>query len=156
MNTTKPCLPLDLPAQDGLPPAAAFCVKPHPDLVGSSAPLRLLDRMREAIRVRHYAIRTETTYIDWARRFILFHGKRHPQEMGATEVAAFLTYLAVDRNVASATQNQAKSALLFLYRVVLELQLPWLDEIVAAKDRRRLPVVLTPVDADRKLTHRQR
>ena len=108
--------------------------------------------MREAIRVRHYAIRTETTYIDWARRFILFHGKRHPQELGATDVAAFLTYLAVDRNVASSTQNQAKSALLFLYRVVLELQLPWLDEIVAAKDRRRLPVVLTPAEV-RTLLH---
>ena len=152
MNTTEPSLPLDLPAQDGLSTATASCVNPQSDPVGSSAAPRLLDRMREAIRVRHYAIRTETTYIDWARRFILFHGKRHPQELGAPEVAAFLTYLAVDRNVASSTQNQAKSALLFLYRVVLELQLPWLDEIVAAKDRRRLPVVLTPSEV-RSLLH---
>ena len=152
MNTTKPSLPLDLPAQDGPSPAEASGVKPEPDLVEFPAPPRLLDRMREAIRVRHYAIRTEATYIDWARRFILFHGKRHPQELGATDVAAFLTYLAVDRNVASSTQNQAKSALLFLYRVVLELQLPWLDEIVAAKDRRRLPVVLTPAEV-RTLLH---
>jgi integrase len=100
--------------------------------------------MREAIRVRHYSIRTEETYVDWARRFILFHGKRHPLKLGAAEVSAFLNHLAVERNVASATQSQAKSALLFLYREVLGVQLPWLDEIVAAKERRRLPVVLAP------------
>jgi integron integrase len=109
--------------------------------------------MREAIRLRHYSIRTEATYVDWARRFILFHGKRQPGEMGAPEVAAFLTHLAVDRTVAPSTQNQAKSALLFLYRVVLELQLPWLDEIVAAKDSRRLPVVLTPSEVRSLLHH---
>jgi integron integrase len=113
---------------------------------------RLLDRMRETIRVRHYSIRTEDTYVDWARRFILFHDKRHPLDMGAPEVAAFLTHLAVQRNVAPATQNQAKSALLFLYREVLQVQLPWLDEIVAAKEQRRLPVVLTPSEV-RSLLH---
>jgi integron integrase len=112
----------------------------------------LLDRLREAIRVRHYSIRTEDTYTDWARRFILFHDKRHPLELGAPEVAAFLTDLAVNRGVAPSTQNQAKSALLFLYRVVLGVQLPWLDEIVAAKDQRRLPVVLTPSEV-RSLLH---
>ncbi len=115
-------------------------------------PPRLLDQMREAIRVRHYSIRTEDTYVDWARRFILFHDKRHPLQMGPSEVAAFLTHLAVQRNVAPATQSQAKSALLFLYREVLGVQLPWLDEIVAAKDRRRLPVVLTPAEV-RSLLH---
>ena len=115
-------------------------------------PPRLLDQMREAIRVRHYSIRTEDTYVDWARRFILFHNKRHPSQLGPPEVAAFLTYLAVRRNVAPATQSQAKSALLFLYRVVLDIQLPWLDEIVAAKDKRRLPVVLTPTEV-RSLLH---
>lgn len=94
--------------------------------------------------MRHYSIRTEDTYVDWVRRFILFHGKRHPAEMGASEVASFLTHLAVDRGVSPSTQNQAKSALLFLYTLVLDLQLPWLDEVVAAKDQRRLPVVLTP------------
>jgi site-specific recombinase XerD len=88
-------------------------------------------------------IRTEDTYVDWVRRFILFHGKRHPRELGPGEVAAFLTYLAVDRSVAPSTQNQARSALLFLYREVLQLQLPCLDEVVAAKPRQRLPVVLT-------------
>ena len=108
--------------------------------------------MREAIRVRHYSIRTEDTYVDWARRFIVFHDKRHPLHMGPVEVAAFLTHLAVKRNVAPATQSQAKSALLFLYRVVLEVQLPWLDEVVAAKDKRRLPVVLTPGEV-RSLLH---
>lgn len=118
----------------------------------ASVPTRLLDRLRNATRVRHYSIRTEGVYVDWARRFILFHGKRHPLDLGAAEVAAFLTHLAVERNVAPSTQNQAKSALLFLYRVVLEVQLPWLDEIVPAKHRRRLPVVLTPVEV-RALLH---
>lgn len=125
----------------------------HPTLVGDPpVPTRLLDRLREAIRLRHYSIRTEDTYVDWVRRFILFHEKRHPQELGASDVAAFLTHLAVDRSVSPSTQNQAKSALLFLYRVVLEVQLPWLDEIVAAKDQRRLPVVLTPSEV-RALLH---
>jgi integron integrase len=109
----------------------------------AAAPPKLLDLLRHAIRVRHYSIRTEDAYVDWVRRLILFHGKRHPAALGAAEVTAFLTHLAVERSVAPSTQNQAKSAILFLYRVVLESQLPWLDEIVAAKDRRRLPVVLT-------------
>ncbi len=110
---------------------------------GATPPPKLLDSLRHAIRLRHYSIRTEDTYVDWVRRLILFHNKRHPNELGAAEVTAFLTHLAVDRGVAPSTQNQAKSAILFLYRVVLNAQLPWLDEIVAAHDRRRLPVVLT-------------
>jgi integron integrase len=103
-----------------------------------------MDALRHAIRVRHYSIRTEEAYVDWARRFIRFHGRRHPRELGASEVAAFLTHLAVDRTVAPSTQNQARSALMFLYREVLQLELPWLQEVVAAKTQRRLPVVLTP------------
>jgi integron integrase len=99
--------------------------------------------VRDAIRLRHYSLRTEDTYVHWIRRFIVFHGKRHPQDMGADEVQSFLTHLAVERRVAAATQNQAKSALLFLYKEVLHVQLPWLDEIVGAKARDRLPVVLT-------------
>jgi len=75
--------------------------------------------VRDAIRLKHYSIRTEATYIDWIKRYILFHDKRHPQEMGASEIEAFLTHLAVDRNIAASTQNQALSALLFLYREVL-------------------------------------
>jgi len=103
----------------------------------------LLDQLRAAVRSRHYSIRTEDTYVQWARRFIVYHDKRHPREMGPIEVQAFLSHLAVDRTVAASTQNQAKSALLFLYRVVLGIELPWLDEIVSAKAPRRLPMVLT-------------
>ena len=95
------------------------------------------------MRVRHYSIRTETAYVDWIRRFIIFHGKRHPSQLGAVEVTAFLTHLAVERNVSASTQAQAKSALLFLYRHVLEVNMPWLDEVISTKERRRLPVVLT-------------
>ena len=104
---------------------------------------RLLDRVRERIRVKHYSIRTEQAYVDWIRRFILFHGKRHPQEMGAPEVEAFLTHLAVAGRVAASTQNQAKSALLFLYREVLLIELPWLENVTQASAPKRLPVVLT-------------
>lgn len=108
----------------------------------SQAP-RLLDQVRAKIRLKHYSIRTEQAYVDWIRRFILHFGKRHPQEMGAGEVEAFLTHLAVEGNVAAATQNQAKSALLFLYREVLQDELPWLDNVEKAKAPKRLPVVLT-------------
>ncbi len=85
---------------------------------GAPAP-KLLDRLRDHLRTRHYSIRTETAYVDWVRRFILFHGKRHPQEMGAVEVEAFLTHLAVQRQVSASTQNQAKAAILYLYKQVL-------------------------------------
>jgi integron integrase len=112
---------------------------------------KLLDRMRAEIRVRHYSIRTEESYVDWARRFILYHDKRHPQEMGAEEVRDFLSHLATERNVSASTQNQAKSALLFLYREVLHIELPWLDEVIVAKASRRLPVVLTPTEMRRLL-----
>ncbi|MBP9219001.1 MAG: integron integrase [Sterolibacterium sp.] len=109
-------------------------------------PPKLLDQVRERLRLKHYSIRTETQYAQWIRRFILFHDKRHPRELcelGAREVEAFLTHLAVEGNVAAATQNQALSALLFLYREVLEIDLPWLDDVVRAKRPARLPVVLT-------------
>ena len=104
---------------------------------------KLLGLLRDRLRLKHYSIRTETQYVQWVRRFILFHGKRHPQEMGAKEVEAFLTHLAVEGRVAAATQNQALSALLFLYRELLHINLPWLDEVVRAKRPARLPVVLT-------------
>ena len=103
--------------------------------------------MRAEIRLRHYSLRTEQSYVDWVRRFILFHHKRHPAEMGASEIRDFLSHLAVDRGVSASTQNQAKSALLFLYREVLKVELPWLDEVVVAKSAKRLPVVLTQVEA---------
>lgn len=107
---------------------------------------KLLDRMREAIRVRHYSLATERNYIQWARRFILFHGKRHPKDMGAAEVEAFLSALATDRNVSASTQNQAMHALLFLYKEVLGVTLPWLDGITRAKVAKRLPSVLTQTE----------
>jgi integrase len=109
----------------------------------SDQPPKLLDQVRDRIRVKHYSIRTETQYVQWVRRFILFHGKRHPRDMGAPEVEAFLTHLAVDGNVAAATQNQALSALLFLYKEVLAIDLPWLDDVTRAKRPQRMPVVLT-------------
>ena len=106
-------------------------------------PPRLLDQVRGKIRLKHYSLRTEQAYVDWIRRFIRHHGKRHPREMGAVEVEAFLTHLAVVGRVAASTQNQAKSALLFLYREVLALELPWLDNVQQARAPKRLPVVLT-------------
>lgn len=106
-------------------------------------PPKLLDQVRNKLRVKHYSIRTEQSYTDWIKRFILFHGKRHPNELGGQDVEAFLTYLAVEGKVAAATQNQAKSAILFLYREVLDVELPWLDNVTQAKAPKRLPVVLT-------------
>jgi integron integrase len=103
----------------------------------------LLDRVRDAVRTRHYSRRTEKAYVHWIKRYIFFHDKRHPAEMGAAEVGAFLTALAVRNKVAASTQNQALSALLFLYREVLGAELPWLDDVVRAKRPLRLPVVLT-------------
>lgn len=107
-------------------------------------PPKLLDRMRSELRMRHMSLRTERAYVEWARRFILFHHRRHPKEMGGQEVTAFLSYLAMERRVSASTQNQAKAALLFLYKRVLGVDLPWLDEVVQAKRTRRLPVVLSP------------
>ncbi len=104
---------------------------------------KLLDQVRDKLRVKHYSIRTEHTYVDWIKRYIYFHGKRHPKDMEARDIEAFLTHLAVQGKVAAATQNQAKSALLFLYREVLEIKLPWLDNVTQAKAPKRLPVVLT-------------
>ena len=106
-------------------------------------PPRLLDRVREAIRLRHDSRSTEKSYVGWIRRYILFHGKRHPAEMGAPEVTRFLSSLAVQGKVAASTQNQALSALLFLYRHVLQQDLPWLDDVVRARRPKRLPIVLT-------------
>jgi len=106
-------------------------------------PPRLLDRVRDAIRTRHYSPLTEKAYVHWIRQFIFFHNKRHPAEMGPAEISAFLSALAVRDKVAASTQNQALSALLFLYRDVLGVDLPWLDDVVRAKRPQYLPVVLT-------------
>jgi integron integrase len=112
---------------------------------------RLLDRVRNKIRLKHYSIRTEKAYVDWVRRYVHFHGLRHPETLGAEAVEGFLTHLAVDDNVAASTQNQAKSALLFLYKEVLGITLPWLDGVASAKQSRRLPVVLTQEEVARLL-----
>lgn len=119
----------------------------HPPFDAPQQP-RLLDRLRDRIRLKHYSIRTEHAYADWVRRFILFHGKRHPCELGAQEVEAFLTHLAVERRVSASTQNQAKSALLFLYKDVLDAELPWLKNVTGAKSPQRLPVVLNRNEVD--------
>jgi len=116
-------------------------------------PPRLLDRVRQALQTRHYSRRTEKTYVAWIRRYILFHRKRHPAEMGAHEVTQFLTSLAVEHRVAASTQNQALAALLFLYREVLEQNLPWLDDIVRARRPERLPVVMTRDEVGAVLHH---
>ena len=108
----------------------------------SAQPPKLLDQVRAKIRFKHYSIRTEQAYTDWIRRFILHFGKKHPREMGASEVSQFLTHLAVAGRVSASTQNQARCALLFLYREVLEIELPWLDDVEQAKTPKRLPVVL--------------
>jgi integron integrase len=105
--------------------------------------LRLLERVRAKLRTRHYSKRTEDAYVDWVRRFVKYHGRRHPAAMGDVEVAAFLTYLATERRVAASTQNQALSALLFLYRHVLSKDIGYVEALPAAKHAVRLPVVLS-------------
>ena len=117
-------------------------VSPLPPLKAT----RLLDQVRERIRYLHYSLRTEHAYVHWVRAFVRFHGLRHPAELGAPEVEAFLTFLATQRSVAPSTHNQALSALLFLYTKVLGLSLPWLREIGRPKASRHLPVVLTPAE----------
>ena len=112
--------------------------------VESDAPKpKLLDQVRQAIRARHYSKRTEKTYVEWTKRFIYFHGKRHPLEMGELEINQFLTDLAVSKKVRASTQNQALSAILFLYQQVLNKSLEWVNPAVRAKKPKRLPVVLT-------------
>lgn len=112
-----------------------------------------LEEVRRAIRVRHYSLRTEDAYLGWIKRFILFHGKRHPAQMGETEVGAFLTELAVNGRVAAATQNQALNAIVFLYKVVLGRPLAEIDGVVRAKKPQRLPVVLTVDEVQGLLRH---
>lgn len=116
-------------------------------------PARLLDRVRFVVRTRHMSPRTESAYASWIRRFILFHDQRHPQEMGAEEIGQFLTHLAVDRKVAASTQNQALSALLFLYRHVIEREVGEIRDLVKAKTTRRIPVVLTRDEVRAVLSH---
>jgi integron integrase len=112
---------------------------------------RLLEVVRTKVRARHYSLRTEQAYVFWIRRYVRFHGMRHPRDLGAAEVESFLTHLAVDARVSASTQNQALAAILFLYRDVLEAQLPWLQSVVRAKPSAHIPVVLTRAEVKRVL-----
>src|SRR5215468_8304254 len=114
---------------------------------------KLLEQVRESIRVRHYSIRTEDTYLRWIKRFILFHGKRHPREMGGREIQEFLSYLAVEGRVAASTQSQALSAIVFLYQQVLKQTIGSIDDVVHAKQPHRIPVVLTQDEVRAVLAH---
>jgi integron integrase len=117
------------------------------DSVSAAPPKpRLMDEVHARLRFKHYSLRTEQAYVGWIKRYIWFHDKRHPRDLGPQDVEAFLTDLAVSREVAAATQNQALAALLFLYKEVLGIELPWLDDIGRAKKPQRLPVVLTVSD----------
>jgi integron integrase len=119
--------------------------------VEQSRPPRLLEQVRERCRVKHYSLRTERVYAHWVKRFILANGKRHPRGLGVVEVESFLTRLATEHDVAASTQNQALSALLFLYREVLKIDLPWMENVVRAKRPQRVPVVLSREEVKRLL-----
>ncbi len=117
--------------------------------MSTSKPLTVIDVVRENIRIRHYSLRTEKTYIGWIRRYIAFCGRRHPRDLGTNEITTFLTHLAVDRKVSASTQNQALQSLLFLYRDVLQMDLPDIGQVVRASKPARLPVVLTRDEVQR-------
>lgn len=128
----------------------------NPDLQPKPKPKpRLLDEVRMVMRLRHMSIRTEEAYVQWIKRFILFHQKRHPREMGETEIRAFLANLAVEQNVAASTQNQAMAAIIFLYQEVLQKELPRLDNIERATKPKRLPVVFSRTEVQALLAHLQ-
>jgi integrase len=116
-------------------------------------PKKLLDQVRDVMRLKHYSLRTERSYCDWIERFIRFHGLRHPREMAEEEMSAFLTHLARDGAVAASTQNQALSALLFLYKEVLKQEIGWLENVERAKKPTRLPVVLTRDEVHKIFAH---
>ena len=133
---------LSQPFAPGSLPASRVRERPSELPPPANGAPRLMERVRAAVRLRHFSRRTEKAYAGWIRRYTLFHGRRHPVEMGGEQVTRFLSHLAVEGKVSASTQNQALSALLFLYRDVLAKDLPWIDEIVRAKRPVRLPVVL--------------
>lgn len=122
------------------------------NITSPTQPPKLLEQVAAKMRVKHYSLRTEKSYIDWIKRYIWHFDKTHPKDMGAAEVEAFLTHLAVERNVSASTQNQAKSALLYLYKEVLGVELPWLNNVTQAKVPQRMPVVLTQVEVQAMLS----
>jgi integron integrase len=117
------------------------------------APARLMDAFRSEIRLRHYSFRTQKAYVAWVLRYIRFHGKRHPKDLDGDAVRAYLSHLATDRHVAPATQAQALSAILFLYKRVLNVDLPWIDNVVRAHRPKRLPTVLDKAETHRVIAH---
>ncbi len=123
--------------------------------LSSSKPKKLLDQLRDAIRIKHYSYSTEKTYVHWAKRYILFHNKRHPAEMGSPEIEAFLSHLAQEANVSASTQNQAFNALLFLYRNVLQIELATPIHAMRAKRAQRLPTVLSKTEVNQVLSGMQ-
>lgn len=142
-------------------PHASLVLDPHPrcgrsvsmcaNTSSAAGRPNLLDRIRDAARIRHLSLRTEETYVMWVRRFVMYHGMRHPRDMGKREVEAFLTHLAVEGRVAASTQNQALAAILFLYRHVLERDIGWLEHVVHARRPKRVPIVLTREEVARVL-----
>jgi integron integrase len=122
-------------------------------VVATTGAPKLLDRVRQTIRAKHYTRRTESAYVDWIRRYVLFHRKRHPSEMGASEIAAFLIWLATNRRVSASTQNQALSALLFLYRNVLHIEIGPIENVPRARMPVRVPVVLSRDEVARIMKH---
>lgn len=126
-----------------LQPACADSTDPTPVLSTTAKPRTLIEAVVDAIRVRHYSRKTEQAYVHWVRRFVGWSGRRHPRDMGQAELEGFLSHLAVERHISDSTQRQALSALLFLYKQVLAIELPWLDNIVRAKPSQHLPVVLS-------------
>ena len=127
--------------------------KSEPGGPGDASPPKLLDRVRDAIRTRHYSRRTEVAYVTWIRRYIVFHRKAHPSTLGAPEICAFLTWLATKRQVSASTQNQALAALLFLYEHVLQMPIGQVEHVVRAKQPLRLPVVLSREEVAVVLSH---
>lgn len=128
-----------------------MAIVPEKSGISLPPPVKLLDQVRDRIRYKHYSLRTEHSYVQWVKRFILFHGKRHPNTMGAREVESFLSYLSNAGNVSASTHQQALSALLFLYKEVLGIDLPWLENLSRPKKPKRLPVVLTVAEVKKVL-----
>jgi integron integrase len=126
-----------------------------PEAPGSGKPKKLLEQVRDVLRLKHYSLRTERSYCDWIERFIRFHHLRHPNEMAAPEISEFLTHLARIGNVSASTQNQALSALLFLYQQVLKQEVGWITEVERARQPKRIPVVLTSDEVHKIFAHLQ-
>lgn len=140
-----------MPEKDGSSPLNIQSGHPKtkPEMTATSMPKpkKLMEQVSQALRTKHYAYRTEQTYVDWIKRYIIFHKKRHPKDMGANEIREFLGHLATERKVATSTQNQALSAILFLYRIVLQIEIVVPPELVHPSRPKHLPTVLTHTQA---------